>query len=92
MSRDGGFFMPFGNSENLSNKCKTRRQLRAEEQLRRQIEVKNTFIRVGFNINDINYALKSFVKSVSRECLNAIQCMHMHTILYIISLGTRRGG
>ena len=38
LSRDGGFFMPFGNTENLSSKCKTRRQLKAEEQLRRQQE------------------------------------------------------
>ena len=34
LSRDGGFFMPFGNTENLGKKCKTRRQLKAEEQLR----------------------------------------------------------
>ena len=38
ISKDGGFFMPFGNSENLSTKCKTRRQLKAEEQLRKQQE------------------------------------------------------
>ena len=38
LSKDGGFFMPFGNSENLSKKCKTRRQLKAEEQLRKQQE------------------------------------------------------
>ena len=30
--------MPFGNTENLGQKCKTRRQLKAEEQLRRQQE------------------------------------------------------
>ena len=38
LSRDGGFFMPFGNTENLAGKCKTRRQLKAEEQLRRRQE------------------------------------------------------
>ena len=38
LSKDGGFFMPFGNTENLNKKCKTRRQLKAEEQLRRQQE------------------------------------------------------
>ena len=38
LSRDGGFFMPFGNTENLGKKCKTRRQLKAEEQLRKQQE------------------------------------------------------
>ena len=38
LSKDGGFFMPFGNSENLSKKCKTKRQLKAEEQLRKQQE------------------------------------------------------
>ena len=38
LSRDGAFFMPFGNTENLSGKCKTRRQLKAEEQLRKQQE------------------------------------------------------
>ena len=36
LSRDDGFFMPFGNTENLAGKCKTRRQLKAEEQLRRR--------------------------------------------------------
>lgn len=30
--------MPFGNTENLGQKCKTRRQLKAEEQLRKQQE------------------------------------------------------
>ena len=38
LSRHGGFFMPFGNTENLAGKCKTRRQLKAEEQLRRRQE------------------------------------------------------
>ena len=38
LSRDGNFFMPFGNTENLGQKCKTRRQLKAEEQLRKQQE------------------------------------------------------
>jgi len=38
LSKDGGFFMPFGNSENISKKCKTRRQLKAEEELRKQQE------------------------------------------------------
>ena len=38
LSKDGGFFMPFGNNENISKKCKTKRQLKAEEELRKQQE------------------------------------------------------
>ena len=37
LSRDGGFFMPFGNTENKI-KGKTRRQLKAEEELRQKLE------------------------------------------------------
>ena len=38
LSRDGGFFMPFGNSENATKKCKTKRQLKAEEEARQRQE------------------------------------------------------
>ena len=38
LSRDGGFFMPFGNSENVTKKCKTKRQLKAEEEARQRAE------------------------------------------------------